>query len=266
MIPLLDLLGPDLSYWVAQFMLTVARLSFVIILMPGIGEQMIPAQVRVYLLLGLSAAISGLGITDYTLPESLTDLGIVIVMELLLGLFLGIGLRVVIWSLNIAGSIIAQSMGLAQPLGVALVQLEGQPVALALAGPDAQDKTVAHVEPADRVGDMLQHTLDADHALRAAEAAEGGVGAGVGAPAVGDHLHGRDRVGVVGVEHRPVADGPAEVERPTAPCVLDEAHTGEAAVIVKARLVLDDKVVAFAADDGVIVPVEAAFDGAAKRF
>lgn len=120
MIPLLDLLGPDLSYWVAQFMLTVARLSFVIILMPGIGEQMIPAQVRVYLLLGLSAAISGLGITDYTLPESLTDLGIVIVMELLLGLFLGIGLRVVIWSLNIAGSIIAQSMGLAQPLGVAL--------------------------------------------------------------------------------------------------------------------------------------------------
>ena len=120
MIPFLDLLGPDLSYWVAQFILTVARLSFVIILIPGIGEQMIPAQVRIYLLLGLSAAISGLGITDYTLPDSLTDLGIVLVTELLLGLFLGIGLRVVIWSLNIAGSIIAQSMGLAQPLGVAL--------------------------------------------------------------------------------------------------------------------------------------------------
>jgi len=120
MIPYLDLLGPDLSFWVAQFMLTVARLSFVIILIPGIGEQVIPAQVRVYVLLGLSAAVSGLGITNYVLPDSLTSLGVVLVTELLLSLFLGIGLRVVIWSLNIAGSVIAQSIGLAQPLGVAL--------------------------------------------------------------------------------------------------------------------------------------------------
>ncbi|MCR9270616.1 MAG: flagellar biosynthetic protein FliR [Hyphomonadaceae bacterium] len=120
MIPFLDLLGPDLSHWVAQFIVTVARLSFVIALIPGIGEQMIPAQVRVYLLLGLAAAISGLGITDYVLPDNLTDFGIVIVTELLLSLFLGIGLRVVIWTLNIAGSVIAQSIGLAQPLGVAL--------------------------------------------------------------------------------------------------------------------------------------------------
>lgn len=120
MIPFLDLLGPDLSYWVAQFIVTLARLSFVIALIPGIGEQMIPAQVRVYLLLGLAAAISGLGITDYVLPDNLTDFGIVIVTELLLSLFLGIGLRVVIWTLNIAGSVIAQSIGLAQPLGVAL--------------------------------------------------------------------------------------------------------------------------------------------------
>ncbi len=118
--PFMDLFGPDLSHWVAQFVLTVARLSFVIALLPGIGEQMIPAQVRVYLLLGLSAAISGLGITDYVLPDSLTDIGIVVVTELLLSLFLGIGLRVVIWSLNIAGSVIAASMGLSQPLGVAL--------------------------------------------------------------------------------------------------------------------------------------------------
>ncbi|MEL6859738.1 MAG: flagellar biosynthetic protein FliR [Pseudomonadota bacterium] len=118
--PFMDLLGPDLSHWVAQFVLTVARLSFVIALLPGIGEQVIPAQIRVYLLLGLSAAISGLGITNYVLPDSLTDIGIVVVTELLLSLFLGIGLRVVIWSLNIAGSVIAASMGLSQPLGVAL--------------------------------------------------------------------------------------------------------------------------------------------------
>lgn len=118
--PVLDLLGPDLSYWVAQFVLTLARLSFVIALLPGIGEQMIPMQIRVYVLLGLSAAISGLGITNYVLPDTLTDLGLVVITELLLSLFLGIGLRVVIWVLNIAGSVIAQSIGLSQPLGIAL--------------------------------------------------------------------------------------------------------------------------------------------------
>lgn len=120
MIPFMDLLGPDLSTWVAQFLLTIARLSFVIIFIPGIGERMIPAQVRVYLLLGLSASISGIGITSYVVPDNLTDLGVLMVTELLLGLFLGIGLRVAVWALNIAGSIIAQSIGLAQPLGVAL--------------------------------------------------------------------------------------------------------------------------------------------------
>ena len=120
MIPFLDLMGPDLSYWVTQFVLTVARLSFVIMLMPGIGENMIPMQVRLYLLLGLAAAVSGLGITNYPIPDSTTDLGLVVFTEVLLSLFLGIGLRVVIWALNIAGSVIAQSMGLSQPLGVAL--------------------------------------------------------------------------------------------------------------------------------------------------
>ncbi|MEO0606851.1 MAG: flagellar biosynthetic protein FliR [Pseudomonadota bacterium] len=136
MIPLIDLLGPDLTDWVGQFMLTLARLSFVIMLMPGIGERMIPTQVRIYVLLGLSAAISGLGINDYELPTRLVDLAIVLLTETLLSLFLGVGLRVVIWVLSIAGSVIAQSIGLSQFLGVAMEE-EAQTVVsnmLAMAG------------------------------------------------------------------------------------------------------------------------------------
>ena len=45
MIPLAD--------WIAEYMIVVARLSFVIFLMPGIGEQVIPVQVRALLLGGL---------------------------------------------------------------------------------------------------------------------------------------------------------------------------------------------------------------------
>ena len=120
MIPFMDLLGPDLAAWVGQFMLTVARLSFVIILIPGLGERVIPTQVRAMVLLALSAAISGLGITDYVIPPSFTEFGLVLFTEILLSLFLGIGLRVIIWVLSIAGSVIAQSIGLSQFLGVAL--------------------------------------------------------------------------------------------------------------------------------------------------
>nr|WP_070960297.1 flagellar biosynthetic protein FliR [Hyphomonas sp. Mor2] len=120
MIPIIDLLGPDLADWVGQFMLTVARLSFVIILIPGIGERVIPAQVRVMVLLALSAAITGLGITNYEMPTQMADFALVMFTEIVLSLFLGIGLRVIIWVLGIAGSVIAQSIGLAQFLGVAL--------------------------------------------------------------------------------------------------------------------------------------------------
>ena len=120
MIPIINLLGPDLAYWVGQFMLTVARLSFVIILIPGIGERVVPAQVRIMVLLALSAAISGLGITDYEMPTRMADFMFVLFTEALLSLFLGIGLRVIIWVLSIAGAVIAQSIGLSQFLGVAL--------------------------------------------------------------------------------------------------------------------------------------------------
>ena len=120
MIPFIDLLGPDLADWVGQFMLTVARLSFVIILIPGIGERVIPTQVRVMVLLALSAAISGLGITNYEIPTQTADFMLVMFTEVLLSLFLGIGLRVIIWALSIAGSVIAQSIGLSQFLGVAM--------------------------------------------------------------------------------------------------------------------------------------------------
>lgn len=120
MIPILDLLGPDLADWVGQFMLTVARLSFVIILIPGLGERVIPAQVRVLVLLALSAAISRLGITDYEMPTQTAAFMMVMFTEVLLSLFLGIGLRVIIWVLGIAGAVIAQSIGLSQFLGVAL--------------------------------------------------------------------------------------------------------------------------------------------------
>ncbi len=56
------------------------------------------------------------------------------------------------------------------------------------------------VEPA-LARDLVHHPLDADHALRAAEAAEGGVGDRVGLAALRADAHRLEEVAVVGVEH-----------------------------------------------------------------
>lgn len=114
--------------WLPGFIVAAARLSFVVFLMPGVGEQSVPVQFRALLLVALSAAFAGAGVIDAPAMTPLPDFLLLLGGELSIGLFLGVSLRLAIWMLMIAGSIIAQSMGLAQFLGVALEQ-ESQTIA-----------------------------------------------------------------------------------------------------------------------------------------
>ena len=112
MIPLAD--------WIAEYMIVVARLSFVIFLMPGIGEQVIPVQVRALLLVALSAAVTAAGIIPSSGFSTIPGFALILGTEAVIGLMLGVGLRLAIWMLNIVGSILAQAIGLSQLLGIAL--------------------------------------------------------------------------------------------------------------------------------------------------
>ena len=125
-----------LNAWLPAFLVALARLSFVVFLFPGIGEQTIPVQFRALLLVALSAAFSTSGIIVPPDTTSLPNFLLLLGSELSIGLFLGVSLRLVIWMLMITGSIVSQSMGLSQFLGVGLEQ-EEQTLAsnlLALAG------------------------------------------------------------------------------------------------------------------------------------
>ena len=106
--------------WAAMFMLVIARLSPIIFLMPGIGEQVIPVRMRLQALIALAFifTISGLMQPVVFYPFG-TYLGLLI-GEIFFGLILGFSLRIVIWVLSIAGSVIAQSIGISQMLGVAM--------------------------------------------------------------------------------------------------------------------------------------------------
>ncbi len=109
-----------LGDWAAQFMLIVARLSFVVMLMPGIGEQVVPMQLRLMLLLGIAVGFSSTGVVAAAAFSPLPDYLTLMLGEVLIGFFLGVSLRCTIWLLSIVGTIVAQSVGLAQFLGIAL--------------------------------------------------------------------------------------------------------------------------------------------------
>lgn len=109
-----------LADYAAQFMLIVARLSFPVFFMPGIGEQAVPARVRVFLLLGLAVAFASTGVVGAVDFMPISNYLTLMLGEIFIGFVLGVSLRIAIWLLSIVGSIIAQSIGLSQFLGVAL--------------------------------------------------------------------------------------------------------------------------------------------------
>src|SRR5690606_21086503 len=87
--------------------------------------------------------------------------------------------------------------------------------------------------------DRIHGLLDGDHALRAAEAAVGGVGGGVGLAAVTVDGGVAQVVGVVGVKHGAVDDGARQVRRIAAVAGQVDLDAMQQAVVVEAHVVFD---------------------------
>ena len=117
---------------------------------------------------------------------------------------------------------------------------------------------LAHVEriEAALARDAVDHPLDRDHALRAAEAAIGGVGDGVGLqPARGDPGR-RQPVAIGGMEHRAVDDAEREVGRTAAARVEHHVIDGDHAALVVADAPVGAEIVALAGHGEIVVAVE----------
>jgi flagellar biosynthesis protein FliR len=97
----------------AAFLLVFARTGTMVMLLPGLGEQNISARLRLTIALVLAAVILPLHRAAYNIDTS--ALGPVIVMlveEILIGGVLGLTARLTISALDVAGSVIAQQLGL----------------------------------------------------------------------------------------------------------------------------------------------------------
>jgi flagellar biosynthetic protein FliR len=106
----MNFLIPEIA---TAFMLTFARVGTLVMLMPGIGEQLIPARARLGLALLLSLVLFPL--TRTLLPSGGPPASVigVLIGEVAVGLVLGLSVRMVVGALQTAGNIVAQQLGLA---------------------------------------------------------------------------------------------------------------------------------------------------------
>ncbi|MBN2906234.1 MAG: flagellar biosynthetic protein FliR [Rhodobacteraceae bacterium] len=112
-------LQPFLGAWIMVFL----RVGAVMAMLPAFGERAVPLRVRLGLALAFTAIVApavGPG-----LPVGAAALGLSFGTETVIGLALGLVLRVMILALQMAGEIAAQSTSLSQILGS--VSMDPQP-------------------------------------------------------------------------------------------------------------------------------------------
>src|SRR2546429_79141 len=97
----------------ATFMLVFARVGAMVMLMPGFGESNIPVRIKLAIALLLTLIILPLHRAAYQVDlTSMSSLGVLMMHEIVIGIVLGATARVTLSALSVAGSVIAQQLGL----------------------------------------------------------------------------------------------------------------------------------------------------------
>ncbi|MGJ4885585.1 flagellar biosynthetic protein FliR [Bradyrhizobium sp. HKCCYLRH2060] len=97
----------------AVFMLAFARVGAMVMLLPGLGEVNIPVRIKLATALLLTMIVLPLHRQAYQVDlQALSPLLVMMVHEIVIGIVLGATARVTLSALQVAGSVIAQQMGL----------------------------------------------------------------------------------------------------------------------------------------------------------
>lgn len=99
---------------VFAFILTFVRLGTALMIMPGIGDSFVPQNIRLYIAMAMAFVLMPV-IQQYMpspIPPFMT-LFALILMEFIIGIFIGTIARILIAALDVAGMIISMTAGLA---------------------------------------------------------------------------------------------------------------------------------------------------------
>lgn len=96
------------------FFLIFSRLGAMVMMLPALGETSVPARVRLFLSLSISIIIYGLVRENIPLmPGAPVALAVLLFSEILIGLMIGISVRLFVSALHVAGTVMAMQSGLA---------------------------------------------------------------------------------------------------------------------------------------------------------
>jgi flagellar biosynthetic protein FliR len=97
-----------------SFMLLFARVGAVLMLLPVFSEEGVPGRIRLLTALAMTFGLSGLLLPQVALADTGAGLGLggTLVAELLVGLGLGLLVRILFQAVQIAGSIVSLQIGL----------------------------------------------------------------------------------------------------------------------------------------------------------
>lgn len=102
--------GPDVAYY---FFLIFARLGTILMLLPALGEQTIPARLRLTFALGFSVILYPLILPQLgPVPITVSGLAVALGHELAIGFIIGGLVRLILTAAQVAGAVIAYQMGL----------------------------------------------------------------------------------------------------------------------------------------------------------
>lgn len=94
------------------------RVTATALLLPGIGERAVPARIKLGASIAFSLIVAPMVIGDLPPVESTpTEIGRIILAEAMAGLLIGISIRLLIFVIQIAGTIAGQSLSVAQMFG-----------------------------------------------------------------------------------------------------------------------------------------------------
>ena len=144
----MDTLADLLSLEVYRAFLVFARVAAAVSLLPGFGEMAVPPRVRLCIAIPVALALTP---TVPGLPDRLPADAAVMVEQLFaetaVGVFLGLGAKLFMAALQVAGSIAAQAVGLNNPFAMEATGFEGGSIlsgTLAIAGMAALFATDLH--------------------------------------------------------------------------------------------------------------------------
>ncbi|WP_339845148.1 flagellar biosynthetic protein FliR [uncultured Halopseudomonas sp.] len=109
---MLELSGADISRWVSSYMWVFFRIASVMMTMPVIGTQLVPARIRLFLAVALTFLVA----PHIPSPPSLDPLSLgtwaIIAEQILIGVTMGFVLQLLFQVHVLAGQIVAMQMGL----------------------------------------------------------------------------------------------------------------------------------------------------------